>query len=408
MKRSCKNIDIADTETVYPWVLDCVLRHKKRHDFRDMLMHIGGMSRRQYYDALHTQNNNAFVQPVYNIARESVRRIAARQLNLRPVRIRQRVDPSSGKIRDIGDEEAMQQVLDYIAVYAAEDIWRRRFVHHQVSSIPGRGQVYGTQIIRKWIQQDNRAARWAHVHNVKYSRKCKYFVKLDIQKCYPSMRLEIFMQYFQRDCGNDDLLWLWETLLRSHRVDGCQGFMIGALPSQWACQYLLSFVYRYAMDLHKMRRRKSQQLVTHMLLYMDDMLLFGSSRRDLKSAVRKIIAYTKDKFGLIIKPNWHIQSIDDAPVDIMGYANHSTGKTTIRTRIFLRARRIALRFLRRRRLNIQQAWRIASYKGYFIHSDSRKIIKKLRLTDLFAIAAQAISRHDRRIHDDKNYVWQPA
>lgn len=408
MKRSCKNIDITDTETVYPWVLDCVLRHKKRHDFRDMLIHIGKMPRREYCDALHTHNNNAFVQPVYNIARESVRRIAARQLNLRPVRIRQRVDKSSGKLRDIGDEEAMQQVLDHIAVGAAEQIWHRRIVYHQVSSIPGKGQVHGTQIIRKWIQQDNRAARWAHVHKVKYSRKCKYFVKLDIQKCYPSMRLEIFMQYFQRDCGNDDLLWLWETLLRSHRVDGCQGFMIGALPSQWACQYLLSFVYRYAIDLHKMRRRKSQQLVTHMLLYMDDMLLFGSSRRDLKSAVRKIIAYTKDKFGLIIKPNWHIQSIDDAPVDIMGYANHSTGKTTIRTRIFLRARRIALRFLRRRRLNIQQAWRIASYKGYFIHSDSRKIIKKLRLTDLFAVAARTISRHDRRIHDDKNYVWQPT
>lgn len=408
MKRSCKNIDITDTETVYPWVLDCVLRHKKRHDFRDMLMHIGGMSRRQYYDALHTQNNNAFVQPVYNIARESVRRIAARQLNLRPVRIRQRVDPSSGKIRDIGDEEAMQQVLDYIAVYAAEDIWRRRFVHHQVSSIPGRGQVYGTQIIRKWIQQDNRAMRWAHVHNVKYSRKCKYFVKLDIQKCYPSMRLEIFMQYFQRDCGNDDLLWLWETLLQSHRVNGCQGFMIGALLSQWACQYLLSFVYRYAMDLHKTCRGQAQQLVTHMLLYMDDILLFGTSRSDLKSAVRKVIKYAKDNFGLIIKPNWHIQSIDDAPVDMMGYVNHSTGKTTIRARIFLRARRIALRFLRRRRLNIQQARRIASYKGYFVHSDSRKIVKKLRLTDLFAVAARTISRHDRRIHDDKNYVWQPT
>lgn len=408
MKRSCKNIDITDTETVYPWVLDCILRHKKRHDFRDMLIHIGKMLRCEYYDALHNHDTAAFSRAAYNIACEAVRRIAARQLNLRPVRIRQRVDKSSGKLRDIGDEEAMQQVLDHIAVGAAEQIWHRRIVYHQVSSMPGKGQVHGTQIIRKWIQQDNRAARWAHVHKVKYSRKCKYFVKLDIRKCYPSMRLEIFMQYFQRDCGNDDLLWLWETLLQSHRVNGHQGFMIGALPSQWACQYMLSFIYRFAMDLHKMRRRKSQQLVTHMLLYMDDMLLFGSSRRDLKSAVRKIIAYTKDKFGLIIKPNWHIQSIDDAPVDMMGYANHSTGKTTIRTRIFLRARRIALRFLRRRRLNIQQAWRIASYKGYFIHSDSRKIIKKLRLTDLFAVAARTISRHDRRIHDDKNYVWQPT
>ena len=32
MKRSCKNIDITDTETVYPWVLDCVLRHRQSAD----------------------------------------------------------------------------------------------------------------------------------------------------------------------------------------------------------------------------------------------------------------------------------------------------------------------------------------------------------------------------------------
>lgn len=396
MKQSCKNIDITDTETVYPWVYDCIMRHKRRHDFRDMLCKIGGISRREYYDALHTHDHSAFVQPAYKIAGNAAQRIAARQLNLRPIRIQQRVDKSSGKIRDIGNEEAMQQVLDYIAVGAASDIWRRRIVYHQVSSIPGRGQVHGTKIIRKWIRQDNRAAHWAHVHNAKYSRKCKYFVKLDVKKCYPSMRADMFMQHFRRDCGNDDLMWLWETLLMSHRVDGYNGFMIGALPSQWACQYLLSFVYRYAMDLHKTRRGKQKQLVTHMLLYMDDMLLCSSSRRDLKSATRKIIQYTFTNLGLTIKSNWHIQSIDDAPIDMMGYVDRSSGKVTIRSRIFLRARRMALRYLRRRRLTIQQARRIASYKGYFDHSNSRGIIKKLRLHDLFRAAAREISKYDRR------------
>lgn len=401
MKQSCKNINIADVGTVYPWVYDCIMRHKRRHDFRDMLCKIGGMSRREYYDALHTHDHSAFVQPTHKIAEEAAQRIAARQLNLRPIRIQQRVDKSSGKIRDIGNEEAMQQVLDHIAVGASSDIWRRRIVHHQVSSIPGRGQVHGTKIIRKWIRQDNRVKHWAHTHKLKYSRKCKYFVKLDIQKCYPSMRMEIFLHHFRRDCGNDDLMWLWETLLMSHRVDGYNGFMIGALPSQWACQYLLSFVYRYAMDLHKTRRGKQKQLVTHMLLYMDDMLLCSASRRDIKSAVYKIIKYVKDDLGLTIKPNWHIQNIDNAPVDMMGYVIHNSGKATIRARVFLRARRVALRFLRRRRLTIQQARRIASYKGYFDHSDSREIIKKLRLTYLFAAAAQTISRHDRRKHNDR-------
>lgn len=73
MKRSCKDIDITDTETVYPWVLDCILRHKKRHDFRDMVIHIGKMSRRKYYDALHGHDTAAFARAAYNIAAEAAR-----------------------------------------------------------------------------------------------------------------------------------------------------------------------------------------------------------------------------------------------------------------------------------------------------------------------------------------------
>lgn len=300
----------------------------------------------------------------------------------------------------------MQQVLDHIAVGASEDIWRRRIVYHQASSIPGRGQIYGTQIIRRWIQQDNRAAHWAHAHNAKYSRKCHYFVKLDVKKCYPSMQVDVFMRHFRRDCGNSDLMWLWETLLKLHHTDGYNGFMIGALPSQWACQYLLSFVYRYAMDLNKERRGKRRQLVTHMLLYMDDMLLCSTSRRDLKSATRKIVQYIKTDIGLTIKPNWHTQNIDDSPIDMMGFVNHASGKTSIRARVFLRARRMALRFSRRRRLTIQQARRVSAYGGYFIHSDSRRAVKKLRLDDLFRASARKISDFDRRINNGRQSILQ--
>lgn len=396
MKRSCKNIDITNAETVYPWVLDCIMRHKKRHDFRDLLCRIGGLSKKEYYAALDTQNYLTFEIAAFKIAQEAVRRISARKLDLRPVRIRKRIDKSSGKVRDIGDEEAMQQVFDHIADGAAEPIWRRRIVYHQASSIEDRGAVYGTKIIRGWIEKDKRAVRWAYTHGTKYIRKCRYFVKLDIKKCYPSLRVDVFMRYFRRDCGNEDLIWLWETLLRSHCVEGYKGFMIGALPSQSACQYLLSFVYRYTMDLHKTRRGKQHQLITHMMMYMDDMLPFSSSRRDLKMAVRKIVRYAKENLGLTIKPNWHIQNIDDAPADMMGYVNHESGKTEIRSRIFLRARRIALRFKRARKIALNSARRITSYKGYFKHSDSRRIIKKLRLKELFAAAAKVISRHDRR------------
>lgn len=374
MKRDCKKIDLIDAQTIAPWVYQCIDRHKRRHDFRDMLCMIGGLSRKEYYEALETHNCGPFLRASEKISQEAAHRIAERKLNLRPVSMEERKDRSSGKIRLIGRESAMQQIFDSIADGAAQDIWKRRLVPQQASSIPGRGQIYGKQMIRKWVQKDNQAARWAKKHRRKYSRKCKYFVKLDIRKCYQSMRLEIFLEKFRRDCANETLIWLWTELLRSHRAGGYEGFMIGALPSQSACQYLISFLYRFAMNLHGERRGKKTKLVSHCLMYMDDILLIGASRKDLKKAVQKLIVYAKT-FGLTIKPNWHIRALQKTPIDMMGYVIHSSGKVTIRPRIFLRIRRLSLRC--KESMSRKQAQRAMSFKGYLKNSDSGRIQKRL-------------------------------
>lgn len=403
MKRSCKDIDITDWRTDYPWVLECILRHKKRHDFRTLLCGIGGMKKSEYYAALENKDKKAFMEPAEKVAQEAARRIAERKLGLKPVEIRERVDRSSGKTRLIGKESALQQVFDYIAKESADEIWKRRIVPQQASSVKERGQVYGAKMIQGWVLNDNRAARWAKEHGRKYSKKCKYFVKLDIKKCYQSMRVEAFMEKFHRDCGNKTILWLWEELLKSHRVNGYEGFMIGALPSQWGCQYIMSFIYRYVMDLNKERRGKRVKLVTHSLFYMDDILLTGSSRKDLKMAVRRIVKYAQDEFGLTIKPDWQIQEHEKTPIDMMGYVIHADGSITIRPRIFLRARRMALRSIRKNgKLNLNQAQRTCSYKGYFQNSNSRKISKKLRLDDVFREAARIVSINERRKHYESN------
>lgn len=419
MKRSCKNIDITDWRTDEPWVADCILRHKKRPDFRELLLTIGEMSKAQYFAALEANDNAAFAEPIRNIAKEAARRIEAGDLQLDPVRYREMVDKSSGKTRIIGKESPMQQVLDHIAVGAAEPIAKRRIVPQQVSSLPGRGQIVGTQMIQRWVEKDNRAAAWAARHHVKYTRQCRYYVRgVDISKCFPSMRLDIFLAFFCRDCGNSRLIWLWETLLRSHRADGYLGFMIGALPSQWAAQYLLSFVYRFATGLHKFRRGKPVRLVKKALLYMDDIFLSGSSRRDLKMAMGEITRYVKTTLGLTIKPSWVIVKWEATSTDMMGYRVRHDSSVTVRGRIFLRMRRQALRFWRTGKMPISRAWRLCSYKGFFIPGKHRKIrlnlsfrhiCKRLRLPELFRRASEIISKHDRRNHDANIFyarAWQ--
>lgn len=392
MKRSCKNIDVTDWETDRPWVLDCIHRHKKRHDFRALLMKVGGMARRLYLVATAQNNPEPFEAPVDNIAKEAARRIKARDLNLPPIHIRERMDKSSGKRRPIGVASALQQVFDYIAVHSCADIWRRRIVPQQVSSRPGLGPIVGAQMLQRWKQEDNRAARWAAAHGQRYSKKTKYYVKLDIKKCYASLRVDRFMSLFRRDCGNPDILWLWETLLNTHHVDGYEGFLIGALISERACQYVLSFAWRYVMGLHKTRRGRSVQLVSNCLTYMDDIIITGGSRRDILRAVRLLTVYVRDELGLEIKPDWHIQEWATTPLDAMGYVIYDNGKMAVRPRVFIRARRVTRRAATGP-IPLRRAQRVMSYKGYFTpgkkhqaaarrgeytHTNSRRVIRWMR------------------------------
>lgn len=420
MIRSCKDIDIEQWETVYPWVYECVNRHKRRNDFRRLLIFFGGMSKQEYYTALKENNCNPFLDACINIAKEAARRIRARNLSLPPVKIRQMTDKSSGKERPIGRESAMQQVFDYIAKRSISEITRRRIVPQQVSSIKERGQCLGVNIVQNWVKEDCDAERWAKRHNISYSRKRRYYAKLDIKKCFPSMRVKTFMRFFKRDCGNNAILWLWETLLTSHRVQGYKGFMIGALPSETAAQYLMSFIYRYAMSLHKERRGKSVKLISDSLFFMDDQIYFSASRRDLKVAIRKIIKFASEELGLTIKPTWQICDIAETPLDTMGFVIHADATVTVRPRVFIRARRMALRYLRRGKMVIEQARRICSYKGYFhpnkkkmrkrgikLNLKTRKVDRKLCLIKLFDTAAAVVSRYERRKKND-NTLFRKA
>lgn len=389
MKKKCKKINITDLGTIKPWVADCCMRHRKRYDFKRLFFYYG-MSKEDYDDAIKTHNKEAFELVIARICEEAISQIKNRKLILDPVRIREKVDTTTGKLRQIGIECPMQQVFDYIAVYSAMEIFEKRMVREQASSIPGRGQLYGVRMIQKWLRKDNESLDYAKRHNLRYSRKCKYFVKLDIKKCYPSANKEVILERFRHDCGNEDIVWLWEELFKTYEVDGYTGLLIGGLPSQWACQFALSFIYRYAKSICK----RGKVVINHIAMFMDDMLFLSGNRNALYDAVKKIIAWTYENFGWEIKPEWHIRDIDKFNIDMMGYVIHADGSATIRARNFIHSRRIALRF---KNMCLKQAKRLLSYKGFYKYSDSKYVTEKYHLKEIFRLAASIISKHDKEL-----------
>lgn len=176
--------------------------------------------------------------------------------------------------------------------------------------------------------------------------------------------------------------------------------MIGSLVSQWAAQYLISFGYRYVMSLHK-NRYKDQTKVSHALIFMDDIILTGSNRRELLIVVHMLQKYMFYNFGLRIKQTYHIKRLtNEVAIDMMGFRMYKSGKVSIRTRNFIKLRRMVLRFNSRRNISYSSAKHVISYKGFYKNSNSYKLNSIYHAKNMFNISQNIISKYERGVLSD--------
>ena len=134
--------------------------------------------------------------------------------------------------------------------------------------------------------------------------------------------------------------------------------------------------------------------MTAIATFMDDILFIGAAFKDVKKAARLFCAYLREELGLEIKPIWHVKALAKEPIDIMGFVIRRD-RTTVRARIFVRARRQFLRawaYLETGGyITIKAARRIISYRGYFSHTDSVGISAKLHIVEVSRAASNVIS-----------------
>ena len=220
----------------------------------------------------------------------------------------------------------------------------------------------------------------------------KVFVKLDVRKCYPSISREVLKRLLSRDVGDRRLLDLTFHLIDQYAGD--DGLNIGSYLSQWLANYYLSYAYHYCerhLSKERVNRRTGEtttrRLVTHMLFYMDDILLVGRSKRDLTIAVKRIRAYLHDTLRLEIHPTWNIKHVGVEPIDMVGFTFYPD-HTGVRAGIFLRARRSFRRYARNP-TSLRLAYRCASYYGW---------IKKQRFHPIPASKQRRSNRPPRQKH----------
>ena len=359
MKRLCKDVDITDRGLISRAVYACLNKKYKRKDTQKYLSQISGIEVK-YIRCIYRRYGKPAMKPfVEIIITELQTEIVNDTISFPAIWYRDKMDKSSGKIRRIGIQNIKQQLYDYIAVEGLKPILKR-IGEYQYASIKGRGTTKGKQAISRWIR----------------NRDMKYFTKLDVRKCFESIRHDKLMEFLTRHVKNDKLLHLIKTLIGSFE----HGLSIGSYLSQYLCNLYMSILYHEIKEkMYRVRRgkrgEKRANLVRHCLIYMDDILLIGPRRRDLEKAA-KLTQQKASEMGLQIKANYQVRQINGSNIDMLGYKIYRT-HAEIRRRTFIRVRRAFKKA--RKHITGRIAKKCLSYYGYLKHTNSERIKRKWKV-----------------------------
>ena len=305
---------------------------------------------------------------------------------------------TAGKWRDLYCPTLRDHVVHHMAILASERVFTRGMYRFSCGNVIGRGTSDAVHAITRWCRND---MQW------------RYFVKLDIRHFFDSLTADQVMAALRKRIKDEQLLRIHEQILHSAPVAVPPvAVPIGYYPSPWYANLVLEDMDHYITEqLYKVRRGKRIPWVWHYIRFVDDMLLMGSSKRDLRKAVAAIQAWLHDHLGLELKTSWEIREIaryengrivkGTGRIDFIGYSFDRT-RTILRAGQYLSTRRLTHRmaksYQRTHRLDPGQCRTLISKCGSAAPADHATLYRLIDREVPRSMAREVIANADKTRH----------
>ena len=235
------------------------------------------------------------------------------------------------------------QIIGHAIIQTILPVLTRGMYKYTCANVPGRGNIFAKRSCERFIRKD--------------PRHTKYCLKMDIKKFYPSISQDKLKQKLRRIIKDEKMLRLLDKIIEIIP----SGLPIGTFASQWLSNF-------YLQDLDHFIKEKCQ--VKYYVRYADDLVLFGSNRRELCRVKDKVSNFLDEE----IKDTWRIFKVTNKQcVDFVGFKIYRH-KTAIRKRIFRNIRRLMLKLINKidnhKKISLKEARSFFSYYGYIKNSNS--------------------------------------
>lgn len=352
------------------------------------------------------------VRDIENI-KKAIRNAAKRKTDRQSVKkVLENIDDYAEKIQNMLDNEefipcryTIREINDGISkkkrIIAIPRFYPDQCIHHAIiqvfapivqhsayeyscGCVPKKGTHYAKKSIEKWIEKDPRGT--------------SKVLKLDISKCYPSIRHEELRKKFKKRFKDEKFLRLIFRIIASYQqpmankgerllpeVDAV-GIPVGLYTSPWLCNFFLEDVD------HEIKEKMG---VNYSIRYVDDMVLFDSNKRKL----HKVLQWLKkrlEEIGLKVKDNWQVFKLKDRALDFLGFKFYR-GWTTIRKAIVLKIKRKAKRIAESAYISFRNASAMISYMGWILWSNSLYFWRKYVRPYVNIKKLKGVVRNENRI-----------
>ena len=286
-------------------------------------------------------------------------------------------DGISAKKREIIVPTEKEVIIHHAVINVLKPILLKGMYEHSYASIPGKGTHRVVKQVSRWIYNDHAGT--------------KYCLQMDVKKFFDSIPQDRLLARLRKLIRDDKYF----ELIRKIITTAESGIPLGFTTSQWFANWYLT-----PLD-HKIKEEFGAK---YYIRYMDDMIIFGSNKRQLHKIRQRVEQYLNDVLGLKLKENWQVFLVDSVRLkkkkghflDFLGFKFYRT-HIGIRSKVALKAQRKAKRIYKKGKANVHDARQIVTYAGLIRNANCHRWFSKhiLPYTNIRAMRKR-IARYDHK------------
>lgn len=299
---------------------------------------------------------------------------------------------SSPKLREIFAADFRDRVVHHVLVNALEPLFERKFIHDVYNNRTGRGTHQAVKQAKRYMNQTEGG----------------YYLQLDIKGFFYALNKEILFRKIKKEVIGSKLdvsstLYLTSkilfhdptrnyvfkgdaskrALLPAHKTLFCipksRGLPIGNLSSQF-------FANVYMSDFDNFVKRKLK--VKRYLRYVDDFVLFDSSKERLELLKVEIERYLAQELHLQLREDSKLKKHNDG-LDFLGYVIRPN-YTLVRQRVVKNFKKKKANYLnkyeqKKGKMKLEEIKRFLSVQASFVshskHANSFNLLNKVGVLD---------------------------